>query len=386
MHLPDMTDEIPHRIPITVLNRLFDDTTTSYKYFFFLGLLDWFDPLISPLSSSDHTSPILFSWIAHRMAIHAWDPVVYYGLSLGRTDTLSKPLTTIRQRMTASGDRFTMSPEKALHQYRDPVLDKELMKKAQRHVPYRLIRVFYSQETYGLQDAKVNAAIEKLSKEDALGRSPYTINSKTHSLQIRKPWAEFFQLHLQLLRDWTRWHLVQYLNRKNPMTTGVPSKLKRIDKGSLTNQRKILQWWLKNSQHPLSCFYTGQVLNAKSFALDHFLPHVYVVHDQLWNLLPADSSVNSRKGAMIPDESYVQEAGKFQYSLFQLLHLHSEAFPAPWFTDFYMEYQDVVLPDYPEDQPIHEDQFVEAYSRLVTPFIRNASRYGLQTGWIARPA
>ena len=53
-------------------------------------------------------------WIGNRMAVNAWYPAVYYGLSLGSQDTLGRALLEPRDSLTDEGVRFNTAPEDAL--------------------------------------------------------------------------------------------------------------------------------------------------------------------------------------------------------------------------------------------------------------------------------
>lgn len=65
-----------------ILARMFRHTRMSYKYFWFLGLLD----LIAERAST--TIPV--KTILHEMAVRAWHPVCFYRLTLGAGDTLEE--------------------------------------------------------------------------------------------------------------------------------------------------------------------------------------------------------------------------------------------------------------------------------------------------------
>ena len=51
----------------------------------------------------------------------------------------------------------------------------------------------------------------------------------------------------------------------------------------------------------INCIYTNHPLSIGTYALDHFIPHSFVSHDLIWNLVPANPSFNSKKSNKIPD-------------------------------------------------------------------------------------
>ena len=40
-----------------------------------------------------------------------------------------------------------------------------------------------------------------------------------------------------------------------------------------------------------------------NFAVDHFIPHAFVSHNLIWNLIPIDKSFNSSKSVMLPSKN-----------------------------------------------------------------------------------
>ena len=46
--------------------------------------------------------------------------------------------------------------------------------------------------------------------------------------------------------------------------------------------------------------FTGKPVNTKQYDIDHFIPWSFVMNDELWNLMPMDSSLNSSKNNKLP--------------------------------------------------------------------------------------
>lgn len=67
-----------------------------------------------------------------------------------------------------------------------------------------------------------------------------------------------------------------------------------MERTSLNRQRRFWDDVIKVGGH-VHCIYTGQEIHIGDYAVDHFLPWSFVAHDQLWNLIPADNSINSSK-------------------------------------------------------------------------------------------
>jgi len=65
-------------------------------------------------------------------------------------------------------------------------------------------------------------------------------------------------------------------------------------------------WNAVISQYEIKDVYTGKIINEDTiselgkFAIDHFIPRSFVANDEIWNLTPTFSSVNSSKSNYLP--------------------------------------------------------------------------------------
>ncbi len=81
----------------------------------------------------------------------------------------------------------------------------------------------------------------------------------------------------------------------------IPNKIHRpVIRGSLTNHKR--KYWdiVLNELGYIDCIYTQKKLKVGDYIIEHFIPHQFVAHDLMWNLIPAESSFNSTKSAKLP--------------------------------------------------------------------------------------
>lgn len=71
------------------LNRVFDKTVATYKYYWFLGILDLF---VKQGKTRMNVWEIMISMVAN-----AWYPVNYFRLSFGKSESLYKAILTIQR-------------------------------------------------------------------------------------------------------------------------------------------------------------------------------------------------------------------------------------------------------------------------------------------------
>ena len=78
------------RVNVAVLTRIFADTTNSYKYLFFLSLLD-----ILNRRNFEVLSPISFQEMIVEMLANAWFPHTFFKLSFGAQDQIANKLDSL---------------------------------------------------------------------------------------------------------------------------------------------------------------------------------------------------------------------------------------------------------------------------------------------------
>lgn len=62
-----------------------------------------------------------------------------------------------------------------------------------------------------------------------------------------------------------------------------------------------------------------------SFDVDHFIPWSFVMNDELWNLMPMDSSLNSAKSNKLPKwYPFFKKFASNQYKMYELINNESK--------------------------------------------------------------
>ena len=268
------------QLPIKHLAAVFRSTTSTYKYYWFLALLD--------VVSEGRTSVPLRSLYV-RMVGNSWYTVNYFKLSFGAHDSLHSRIELL---LSVEG----LEPRAKRVEVEDCLINTQKAASVQaldalgRYVPFRFLTPWMS--SANLSDPQVM----KQSQDERRG-SPYKL-FEDH-LEVPLDWAAYFMQHASVLRDFCLWNLAQYLQDRNPNVPQIVNKLVQPSiRESLIKQRKLWNAVMDHSEG-LRCIYTGKELDAESH-IEHFIPHAWVGHDQLWNLVPADPVFNMRKSDRLP--------------------------------------------------------------------------------------
>lgn len=267
------------------LSRVFNNTTATYKFYWFQSLLQM------------HNEEGIYRmnvWdLVIRMVANAWFPIHYFHLSFGSMDSLHRIVTELQWMTDLPMDAKKEEVVECLTARLDDKKVKDQLATLIRNVPYRFLSPW----------------INYTSDADVIARSHAYENGCLYSIQktkdefyitINPVWNKYLQDYYGILTDFINWNLTLFLQQRNPNIPNIPNKLTRpMERTSLSKQRRFWDDVIRIGGH-VHCIYTGQEIHIGDYAVDHFLPWSFVAHDQLWNLIPADNSINSSKSDKLP--------------------------------------------------------------------------------------
>ena len=295
-------------LDVSRLARIFADTTNSYKFYWLLAILD----------SLRETGKTRFSMqdMSLRMVANVWYPLDYFKLSFGKQDGFKPIADFVSERFTVDNGPTAPSLFNQLNARLSANDLAQLHRKVSvllNWVPYRFIRPFFAQEMRGLLDQHVNARIAELANQTT--KAPYRFVQ--NDIELNDDWAAYLQQHQGILRGFTFWHLVRFLQKNNPNVIGLTEKLEKPGVRVLNTANRFWKEYLKATP-ALTCIYSGQTITTANLSLDHFLPWSFVAHDQLWNIIPTPKWVNSAKNDWLPSvDLYFNAYAKQQFDSFQ---------------------------------------------------------------------
>lgn len=298
---------------IPALAGLFDSTTNSYKYLYFLSLLD-----ILKRRKFDVLLGISFQDIIVEMLANAWYPHKYFKLSFGAQDQIAKTLDNLELEITGPILKFTDIDKSCLIKTISKNNLNKIIADFKKNVPFRLIRPFLLEK---LREFDVNYEVVKRTPEIAnqyfdYYKPLYRFNKNNYkdsdAIILHQSWIEYLAKNYTIVRGWASWEWLNYMQQRNPNTPNVVNKLfMPTQRDSLANQTK---YWKTILEHQyIECIYSKVKLDRNEISLDHYLPWSFVAHDQLWNLIPTTKSVNSSKSNNLPSQRYFYDFVTLQH-------------------------------------------------------------------------
>jgi len=309
-----------YHLPIDRLQGVFRNVTNSYKYYWFLAIIELLEKKGDPKMAFDD--------LALQMLADVWYPLRYFKLSFGLQDGFKPISENIQTGLTIQKDDGKFSDIHAIIRNKPKSERQKLSSKTRsllRWVPYRFQRPFVRDETSGLKESLVNLAIEKAAEQHFQRGSTQVMYRYPGDgyIEINPVWVEYLRQHANLLRGFIYWELTRFLQQRNPNVPGISEKLFRPEKRKLTKASERWKEYLK-AHTDTRCIYSGKILTPEMLSIDHFIPWSFVTHDELWNLAPTLPSVNSSKSDQLPAlPVYLRNFSQLQQHFF-LFHYRTE--------------------------------------------------------------
>ena len=207
--------------------------------------------------------------------------------------------------------------------------DKELSaykKELTKNVPYKSLSGFANRGTEKINldssAGRMMAYYNRLSQSEIL--LPYTFNDEKglkRVLTFHDSWVQMIRDNTVNILGWIQFEKIKWLQNNNPEVPGLVYKLAPADEKmrKLLNARKL--WDAVMEVAPIKDVFKGEPIDTEKYELDHFIPWSFVMNDELWNLMPMDSSWNSKKSNKLPKwESFFDKFADNQLILYEQLY------------------------------------------------------------------
>lgn len=360
-------------LPVEYLAAGFSDVTNSYKFFWFLSILEHV--------RENQSTFIPINDLLAMMIASVWYPTNYFLLSFGKQDRLGQITLQVGKLAGLSSDSTRQEVIRTVQSIiaTSSPMSREILSLG-NYVPYRFLRPFFATQLRGLEDWKVNDIVVNISQQsftDAIQPCLYRIILHPRpAIEIQSSWFMYLKRHLPILTGFTFWHLVNYLEKHNPNVPNISAKLFEPARRDLNQAREFWRTVFDKAGQ-LTCIYSGQKIQKKDFSLDHFLPWRFVAHDLLWNIIPVPKSVNSSKGDTLPDfNRYFTPFVNIQYRAIQAI---VDSKKNHLLEDYVLLFS---VDSIEKLQELPFRVFRDKYRTAIAPQFQIAANMGFSTGWI----
>lgn len=275
---------LPEDLNVSVkkLSSCFNNTSASYKFYWFLAILD---------SVSHNKEVVSKKELFCRMISISWYTVNYFHVSFGKQDKLQEAIIRLKEIEVIDVDcKEEVIFEKLFHSVNSET--NSILNHFDANVPHKFLSPWLG-SSVSLKD------VYAMSQEN-YKFPPYSLYKD--KIIIQPAWFRYFFENLGLLKSFCYWHLSRFVQSRNPNLPDVTSKLIRPDKRSGLSKHKKEFWDIViDKMNGVSCIYTDDKLFIGDYDVEHFIPFQFLAHNLMWNLIPASPIFNRAKSDKLPN-------------------------------------------------------------------------------------
>lgn len=341
-----MSTQLPNdkNLPINLLAACFNKTSATYKFY-------WLLSVVQEVERGNLQIPKIS--IFSRMISNAWYTVNYFHVSFGKQDLIQDAILKISTLSKISVDETKEAVYQKLINS-ESIEINSILWHFNRQVPHWFLSPWFPK----FVDEKDSVREKRIYDESQTfnNQCPYALYADR--IEINPDWVDYLTTNAKILKDFCLWNLALFLQSKNPNVPDIPNKILKTElRKQLTQQRKLF-WDLVISENgPITCIYTSKLLNINEYAVEHYIPHNFVSHDLIWNLIPADKSFNSTKSDKLPPMRYFDAFFDLQDTAIKIM---KSSHPKSKFLEDYL----TIFPDY--EASFTRDKFRETILPLIT--------------------
>lgn len=301
--------------------QMMKDPSYCYKFY-------WLEAIVDLISRGVTEST--FDEIINEMIANAWYSVREFHIHLSGTqvdglvrDGLERAILLLTKLSHLPANASKVEIKNSIREH-DKAL-KRAKEQLTHMVPYRALSGFFtkSQERADWGSARrLTEYIRRVNQTVTI--LPYILGEGSglkKEVYFHTEWIKMIQDNTVNILGWIQYEKVKWLQNNNPEVPGLVYKLAPMDEKmrKLSNVRKLWEGILEIQE--IRDVFTGEPVIPKKYDMDHFIPWSFVMNDELWNLMPMDSSLNASKSNRLPKwEPFFPIFAGNQYVMYTLIH------------------------------------------------------------------
>ncbi len=301
-------------------SKMLKDPSYCYKFY-------WLEAIVKLISKD--VKQTTYSDIIDEMICNAWYTVLEFhvhlsGIMLGEArDGLERAVIRLHDLSELRADADEVEIKNALAIFRSDVELKGYKDQLTNNVPYYACSQFFENNGYKV-DGTCRRFLMYAELINAKSPLPYMLG-KTSGLKrevyFNPRWIQMIKDNMVPILGWIQYEKVKWLQSNNPEVPSLVYKLVPYD----AKQRKLKHvrdlWEVILEQKPIVDVFTDDYVDKDKYDVDHFIPRSFVMNDELWNLMPMDSNLNSAKNNRLPKwETYFGRFSKNQFIMYEMIN------------------------------------------------------------------
>ena len=319
-YLLNIKGEYHNTLDIEGFSQMMKDPAYCYKFY-------WLEAIVDIISEGIQDTT--FEAIIDEMICNAWYSVREFHIHLSGLqvdgvvrDGLERTIMNLAEVSNLPSNASKVEIKNAIAEHNDKLSPTK--KQLTHMVPGRALAGFFVRSKEEVPWSSMNRLTEYIKRIDStVVRLPYTfgngsgLNKEVH---FDSEWMQMIQDNTVNILGWIQYEKVKWLQNNNPEVPGLIYKLAPLDEKSrkLDKVRKLWNGILDVQE--VRDVFTGAPIVKSKYDVDHFIPWSFVMNDELWNLMPMDSSLNSSKSNKLPQwDLFFGSFAENQYGMYKIV-------------------------------------------------------------------
>ena len=310
-----------NELDIQGFSQMLKDPSFCYKFY-------WLEAIVNLISEG--ITETTFDAIIDEMIANAWYSVREFHIYLSGLqadgmvrDGLERAILQLTELSTLPANASKIEIKNAIGEYNSEL--KRFKEQLTNMVPYRALAGFFArskEKTEWNSIRRMTTYIKEIN--DNITPLPYVLGESSKlkkEVRFHQDWIKMIQDNTVNILGWIQYEKVKWLQNNNPEVPGLIYKLAPMDEKmrKLSNVRKLWQGIMKVQE--IRDIFTGQPVKETQYDVDHFIPWSFVMNDELWNLMPMDSSLNSAKSNRLPKwNPFFEVFAGNQYLMYEMIN------------------------------------------------------------------
>ena len=316
----DIDRKYYNNLDIEGFSQMMKDPSFCYKFY-------WLEAIVKLIA--ENVRETTFDAIIDEMISNAWYSVREFHVHLsgiqsdgGVRDGLERAIMLLTELSDLPANASKVEIKNEIRKHNDAL--KKYKEQLTNMVPYRALAGFFAKSgdvvDWG-STVRMTKYIKKFSEEKIL--LPYTFGESSKlkkQVYFNSEWIDMIQDNAVSILGWIQYEKVKWLQNNNPEVPGLVYKLAPLDEKmrKLGKVRKLWNGVLELTE--IRDVFKDEPIVFKEYDVDHFVPWSFVMNDELWNLMPMDSSLNSVKSNKLPHwDPFFERFASNQFVMYELI-------------------------------------------------------------------
>ena len=316
----DLDQKYYNNLDIEGFSQMMKDPSFCYKFY-------WLEAIVKLVA--ENVRETTFDAIIDEMISNAWYSVREFHVHLsgiqsdgGVRDGLERAIMLLTELSDLPANASKVEIKNEIRKHNDAL--KKYKEQLTNMVPYRALAGFFAKSgdvvDWG-STVRMTKYIKQFSEEKIL--LPYTFGESSKlkkQVYFNPEWIDMIQDNAVSILGWIQYEKVKWLQNNNPEVPGLVYKLAPLDEKmrKLGKVRKLWNGVLELTE--IRDVFKDEPIVFKEYDVDHFVPWSFVMNDELWNLMPMDSSLNSVKSNKLPHwDPFFERFASNQFVMYELI-------------------------------------------------------------------